>query len=148
MGKHKEFHGKSYTKLYGVWHGMIQRVTCVHHKAYKNYGGRGITVCKEWESPTNFINWALANGYKEGLTIERKNNNGNYCPDNCIFTTHAINNLNKRYKKNAGISYDITRNDYKISLLRYGKIYYNGRAKTYELALIKRDELLIKIDEK
>jgi len=65
-------------------------------KDYKNYGGRGIKSCMEWEDYISFKKWALSAGYKEGLTIERKNTNGDYCPDNCAFVTMAENNRNKR----------------------------------------------------
>ena len=65
----------------------------------EHYGGRGIKICDEWlgtEGLINFYNWAMANGYQDDLTIDRINNNGNYEPDNCRWTTMKVQNNNKR----------------------------------------------------
>ena len=94
-------HGKRYTKLYYVWLSMRQRCNNPKNKEYKHYGGRGIKVCNAWNEYPIFEAWALANGYAEGLTIERLNVNGNYCPENCTWipkseqpknTTRTLNN--------------------------------------------------------
>jgi len=72
---------------------------CLNESAtnYKDYGGRGITVCKEWEnSLSTFIDWCINNGWEEGLEIDRMNNNGNYEPDNCRFLSHQDNMINQR----------------------------------------------------
>lgn len=68
--------------------------------SYKHYGGRGITVCKEWENdfPT-FYDWAVNNGWEKGLTIDRRNNDGNYTPNNCRFITDKENKQNTRRAK-------------------------------------------------
>lgn len=87
-----ERHGKSRTKLYYVWKSMKTRCNSTR---YKHYGGRGISVSKEWDRFTEFEKWAIASGYKLGLEIDRINNNGNYEPDNCRFVTHAENNRNR-----------------------------------------------------
>ncbi|GAH87592.1 unnamed protein product, partial [marine sediment metagenome] len=89
-------HGYSNHHLYKVWQHMKQRCYNENHVGYKNYGGRGIAVCSEWiSSPKTFIDWALPL-WKEGLQIDRMDNNGNYEPSNCRFITHAENQLNSR----------------------------------------------------
>lgn len=65
-------------------------------KAYKRYGGRGIKMCQEWLSDYQaFEDWALSNGFKEGLAIDRIDNDGDYAPDNCRFVTPKENNQNR-----------------------------------------------------
>ena len=71
-------HGESNTKLYMIWKGMRQRCFNSKCKDYKNYGGRGITICNEWLEFIPFRDWSLNNEYTEGLQINRINNNGYY----------------------------------------------------------------------
>ena len=84
------------TKLYRCWEGMKARCYNPRRKEYKNYGGRGITVCIGWLSFKPFEKWAIKNGYKEGLELDRINVDEGYNPNNCRFVTHSENNLNKR----------------------------------------------------
>ena len=98
-------HGYSGTKIYSVYRAMIERCTKPQNKAFKNYGGRGITVCDEWmKDRERFFKWAVANGYKEGLQLDRIDVNGNYCPENCRFVTNKVNanNLRKNIKLEFG----------------------------------------------
>lgn len=90
-------HNLTNTRLYNIWRSMKKRCYLKTHQAYKDYGGRGIKVCDEWKNDfMSFYNWAIENGYKEGLTIDRINNNGNYEPSNCRWTTLKEQQFNKR----------------------------------------------------
>lgn len=79
------------TPLYRVWNNMRSRCLYPSVKAYKNYGGRGISVCDEWNNFEPFHEWAINNGYSEKLQLDRINNDGNYCPINCEFVTRKEN---------------------------------------------------------
>ena len=87
---------KGYPKLYNVWKVMRYRCRTNLNEAGERYFHRNITVCLEWDiSYPNFLEWAIKAGYKEGLTIDRINNDGDYSPDNCRWVTAQENNLNK-----------------------------------------------------
>lgn len=89
-------HRMSKEKIFQIWSDMKQRCFNSKVKAYKNYGGRGITVCDDWLNDfQSFYDWAMANGYKKGLTIERVDVNGNYEPSNCKWITKTEQNFNK-----------------------------------------------------
>jgi hypothetical protein len=84
------------TRLHSIWENMKQR--CYNPKAsrYKGYGGRGITICKEWlDDFKNFYDWAMSNGYADNLTIDREKVNGNYEPDNCRWADNVKQNNNR-----------------------------------------------------
>lgn len=91
-------HGYGGTPLYHVWYTMHQRCNDPKKDGYHNYGGRGISVCQEWDDVTTFVEWAKQNGYKPGLEIDRIDVNGNYEPSNCRFVTHKENANNRRKK--------------------------------------------------
>lgn len=110
-------HGMANNQLYRVWQGMRGRCNNKKSKSYKNYGGRGIKVCPEWNEFLSFYNWAINNGYEKGLSIDRIDVNGNYEPKNCRWADSITQGNNTR------------RNHY---------LTYNGETKTMsEWARIK-----------
>jgi len=87
-------HGMHETPTYGIWSCMKQRCTNPKHPSYKDYGGRGIKVCERWSEFENF--YEDMGEEPRGLSLERKNNNGNYCPENCIYATQKEQTRNTR----------------------------------------------------
>lgn len=90
-------HGQSKTRLYKIWQAMKDRCYRTENRHYANYGGRNIIVCDEWENSfEKFQEWSLANGYEKTLSIDRKDVNGNYCPENCKWSTDTEQARNRR----------------------------------------------------
>jgi hypothetical protein len=105
LGNHNHrTHGMRYTRIYNIWRSMRQRCSNSNCIRYSRYGGRGITVCDEWNDFNCFYKWAIATGYKDDLTIDRINTDGNYEPSNCRWATYKeqANNI----KTNRLITYD------------------------------------------
>ena len=97
-------------RLIVIRHSMYCRCYYPTTNGYERYGGRGIIMCDEWiNNPQSFYHWAINNGYKKGLTIDRINVNGNYEPSNCRWITKEVQDNNRRNNR---------------------KITYNGEIKT------------------
>lgn len=108
-------HNLTNTKIYSIYHNMKYRCNNNHHPEYYNYGGKGVSVCNQWLGEngfTNFYNWSIKNGYKEGLSIDRIDSNDNYCPNNCRWITLSENvarsNKTQHRKANKGVYYGIS----------------------------------------
>ena len=100
----KPKHGFYKTKIYRTWQNMKSRCNNPNASKYYLYGGKGIKVCDEWANNfMSFYNWAMANGYKEGLTIDRLDSDKNYCPENCRWATYKEQNSHLKYSDKCAI---------------------------------------------
>ena len=103
-------------RIFNIWRDMIRRCELPKRTNYKYYGGKGIKVCNEWHDFKTFVDWAFSNGYKDNLTIERINNNGNYEPKNC--TWKSI----KEQCKNRSSNKNVTANGETHTIMEWAKI--------------------------
>lgn len=118
-------HGKSKTRLFRIWQGIKSRCFNMSVKDYYRYGGRGITVCEDWRIDfKNFYSWSIENGYSESLSLDRINNNNNYSPNNCKWSTPIEQQNNTRLNKAC-----IINNKYFTSLAEVSRVY-NIKLKT------------------
>lgn len=144
-------HGDSGTKLYRVWVNFHSRCNDPNQDSYKNYGGRGITVCTDWDTYPAFKEWAIAHGYAEGLTIDRKDNDGNYHPDNCRWVDLSIQNRNRRKlgsKSSAytGVVWVATHSKWKAQIRVNSERKFLGYFDTELSAAIARDNYIVEND--
>lgn len=107
-----------YKRMYQSWADMKNRCNNPNHPAYKDYGSRGIKVCEEWDDFNNFFMWAMTNGYSDKLTIDRKDVDKGYYPENCRWATKSMQNHNQRSKRHS---------------TPFRGIYYRKKAKEYEI---------------
>ena len=144
-------HGYSRTKLGNVFEGMKQRCNNPKNKNYEKYGGRGIKICTEWlNDPKKFFDWAIKNGYKEGLSIDRIDVNGNYEPDNCRWAGNETQCLNQRLRKDNKTGYKgiyYSEGVYRVQIRRNKKRYYFGSYKTLPEAVKVLEEAKTMVKE-
>jgi hypothetical protein len=141
-------HGYSKTKLYYVYDAIKNRVLNKNNLYYENYGGRGIKICEEWKnSRIAFLEWALSNGYKEGLTIDRIDNDGDYEPSNCRWVDYYTQSENKRLliARNTSGYKGVSRNKskWRATICVKGKWKHIGTFETKEEAAKAYDEYVI-----
>ena len=141
-------HGLRNNKFYKTWNDMIRR--CTNHKAtgYKNYGGRGITVCDEWLDVTNFVAWCEETYPNiKGYSLDRIDNDKGYSPENCRWADRATQNINQR-KSSAntsgfvGVYWDISKNKWTAKVGSNNKLINIGAFKTKEEAVQARDNYI------
>lgn len=135
-------------RIHVAWTNIKQRCYNKRSKQYSDYGGRNITMCDEWKNNFKaFLQWSLENGYADNLTIDRINNNGNYNPNNCRWTTEKEQSINKRIYKNNKTGYRgvyLRGLKYRVEIKQYGKTVYVGTYKTVDEALKARKEAELK----
>ena len=144
ISKANRVHGLKTHKLFGVHNTMKQRCANPNSQKYKLYGGRGITVCEEWKKFINFYNWAISNGYKEGLSIDRIDNDGDYEPSNCKWETTKVQANNTRRNRKLEYKGEVkTLSEWSnILKLDYMKLKFKVKGKT-DLNEVMEDENFI-----
>lgn len=125
----KEKHGMSRTTIYSVWRDMRRRCDSPNDKRYKHYGGRGISVCLEWNSSFIKFHDDMCSTYKYGLEIDRIDNNGNYNKDNCRWIDKSMNNANRRSTRSKllrGVRPNCNGLKFQAKICVYGEQYFLG----------------------
>jgi len=150
LGEFATTHGRSAEnkRLYNMWRAMIDRCYNKSIANYKNYGERGISVCESWQDVNVFFEWALKNGYEKNLQIDRRNNDGNYCPENCHFVTASYNSRNQRVKKSnttgfVGVSKETGRETYAYAINCGNKRYRKAGFPTAMECAKARDRVIV-----
>lgn len=133
IASERAIHGLSKHPLYHVWRGMLSRCYDTSHKSYVNYGGRGISVCAEWRFDVSKFIEDMYPNYEKGLDLDREDNDGNYCQDNCRWVARKVNLRNKRppsdvSSKYKGVSFHKTKEKWTAFILDVnGKQIWLGR---------------------
>ncbi len=122
-------HQLSNHRIYHIWNNMLARCYNLHSINYNNYGGRGIKVCDEWLIFENFMEWAFANNYQDDLTIDRIDNNDNYCPENCRWVNQ------KEQQNNKSTNHFLTFNNETLTISQWSeKVKIDKRVLQYRIA--------------
>lgn len=136
-----KLHGLSKHPLYAVWAAMKDRCSNPNNELFHRYGGRGIVVCDEWrDSFVTFYGWAMSSGYRPGITLDRRDNDGDYDPDNCRWRTYSEQMQNTSRTKispeqiamiktdprtNRAVALELGVNESTISRIRGGRTWSN-----------------------
>lgn len=142
-------HRLSRHPIYKAWVSIKDRCYNTNKPTFKYWGGRGITVCQQWlDDFKSFYDWAMANGYQEGLQIDRIDNDQGYSPDNCRFVTPRENSLNRRIPSNntsgyRWVSYRKSNNKWCAQVRVKDKNIHIGYYSTAEDAAIAYNEYVI-----
>lgn len=140
----------SNTRLHSIWSHINQRCHNPKDRKYMYYGGRGITVCNEWKNSfKSFYEWSISNGYSDGLTIDRIENDGNYCPENCRWATYVIQNRNRRPSSRSksgysGLYWNKKYNKWLVQIGLNGKTIHVGMYSEKHEAISARKEAELK----
>lgn len=131
--------GRKAKKLYSVWAGILARCNNPGSAEFQYYGGKGVTVCKGWENDYSaFEKWALTNGYEEGLSIDRIDVNGDYCPENCRWATdieQANNKTTNKFLEAFGERHTIAEWARKLDVT-YNSLYYSLSKNAWDLTKV------------
>jgi len=138
-------HGKSHTKIYMAWVGMLGRCKNPSNESYVNYGGRGIKVCERWELFENFI--ADMGNRPDGCSIERKDNDGNYEPGNCVWASQVTQNRNQRQRQDntsgvTGVFFEKLARKWRAGIGHQGKFLNLGLFTSVSDAIAARAEAM------
>lgn len=142
----KKGYKSQYPRLYKIWIGLRARCNNPNDKDFDKYGARGIKVCEEWQNtPKEFIEWALNNGYADDLSIDRIDVNKGYSPDNCRWANAVTQMRNRRVEKTnklgvKGVYYEKDRGKYRVTIGLNGKQIKVGRYDTLEEATKARQQ--------
>lgn len=124
-------HGRTKTRLYRIWAGMLQRCENPKHTAFSRYGGVGITVCDAWHNFEVFAKWADSHGHADGLSIDRKKSHLGYSPSNCRWSTDSEQNMNRgkatgKSSRFIGVSWHSRQEKWAAYIQHQGRLKYLG----------------------
>jgi len=146
MNKAQDGNTIKHKRIYSIYKCMMNRCNNGKVDNYERYGGKGVTVCDEWNTFNPFLTWSLANGYKEDLTIDRKDSKNQYSPSNCRWVDYFVQATNKCiYKNNTtgykGVSYSKDFKLYRAYIMRNKIKKELGYFKTLEEAVKARKDI-------
>ena len=141
-------HGLTSHRFYKTWRQMVDRCNSPKIKAYKDYGGRGISVCEEWLDVGNFVAWCdLTHPDIEGVSLDRIDNDLGYSPENCRWADRSTQNINKRISKRntsgfVGVNWSKSKSIWVVNIKHHKVLKYVGGFKTIEEAVQARDNYI------